>query len=125
MRKLKKRIDINLNARIILNNRSYTGYTENISEYGLKWYHYSTVKNSLYNNVTEKSILPGTKVKLECKLPSGEKFDMFCKVKWLRRPFGGHIKTSVGIDPQPEYTTLGMEILNPPATYKKFFETLV
>jgi hypothetical protein len=91
-----------LDAEIIAGGVSYTGLILNFSEEGLYM-----VTATTYSVV---SIPPSSKIGLKCSLPSGDKLDMDCEVKWFQTK------------PSPYGVTfsMGVEIINPPQSYKDF-----
>ncbi len=133
MRRLRKRISVNLNARLILSKRSYKGYIENLSERGIKWYRYAIIQKEpsefgIYSKQSSSRLVidfsTGTTLELQVKLPSGEKLNLNCKIRWSHKPKSDDLIDNLHIDPTPKYTALGMEIINPPSAYKEFFKTL-
>lgn len=131
-RSKRKKITISLDAKLISGNKTYAGFIENLSEHGMKWYQYEGfIENLSKNEISIKTapakaaldIVPGTKIELEFKLPSGETMNLLCRVIWsyktLQEP-----ADSPDADTGPKYTTIGMEITGPPLKYKKFFKSL-
>jgi hypothetical protein len=59
--------------------------------------------------------MPGTKLNVSFKTPSGEKIELECDVKWVRHisnmPFG--VKHH-----------MGLEIINPSIKYREFIKSL-
>jgi len=132
-RRTRKRITVNLDAEIILGGKSYSGVVENLSEFGAKWYKFvrATEEPSEYGIYTgttpSKTIIdftPGTPLKLKFKLPSGEKLNLRCEIRWSYQTPHDEFTNSPSIDPPPKYTAAGMEIIDPPPKYKEFFKTL-
>lgn len=101
-----KRLVDNLDAEIVAGGTTYSGIIMNFSEDGL----YLVTATS--NKVVE--IGNHSKIQLKCKLPTGESLDMECEIKWFQT------KTS----PHGTSFSMGMEILRPPAKYKKFITSL-
>lgn len=133
MRRLRKRIKVNLNAKVVLSKKSYTGYIENLSERGVKWYRYKVIKyepseygisDKVSSTKTLQKFTPGTTLNLQFKIPSGEKLNLLCRIRWSHRPKSDKLPNNIHIDPTPKYTALGMEIIDPPPEYRKFFKAL-
>ena len=99
-----RRIDDNLDAKIISAGKTFSGIVMNFSEDGL--YMVTAAANNLVD------ITPSTLVELKCKLPSDKKISLKCEVKWFQT------KTS----PHGLAFSMGMEILNPPRDYINFIE---
>lgn len=99
-----KRIPLILDAKIISNDGSYEGYTENVSIEGLKYLITSVVTVSKY-------FIPGNKIALAFKLPNGETLDLTCEIIWVSETPDSHKKICVG-----------MKIIDPPREYKEFLE---
>ncbi|MBI4849089.1 MAG: PilZ domain-containing protein [Nitrospirae bacterium] len=101
-----KRLTDNLDAEILAGNTTYSGIIMNLSESGL--YMVTATSSKVVDISTDSTI------ELNCKLPSGETLKMKCEVKWFQT------KTS----PHGASFSMGMEILDPPANYKKFLKSL-
>lgn len=102
----KRRI-IGLDADIIVKGHNYTGHILNVSEHGIFLF-------IDYAN-TVKDFIPGTRFEMKSPLPSGDKLDLQCELKWLY------------IYKDPTYglvTNIGTKILNPSLKYKEFIKTL-
>ncbi len=117
-RRTRKRIKVSCDAEIVSGAGYYAGFVENISEYGMKWYQYEDM------NKSAKAFPPGTQLKVKLKLPSGERLLLNCRVIWSRRISNSKSTNTIGLDPPPNFTELGMEIINPPPQYKAFLTTL-
>jgi hypothetical protein len=102
----RKRVIENLDAEIIAGDTMYAGIVMNFSEDGL----YMVAATS--NKFAE--VDDHTGIKLKCTLPSGEALSMNCEIKWFQKKTSPH-GTSFG---------MGMEIVNPPAKYKRFVKSL-
>ncbi|MBC8412387.1 MAG: PilZ domain-containing protein [Nitrospira sp.] len=105
-KRLTERVSDNLEAEIISSDMSYAGIILNFSEHGLYM-----VTATTYNVV---DITPSTALQLRCKLPSGEKLEMDCEVKWFQAKSSDHGNTF----------SMGMEILNPPEKYTEYLKQL-
>ena len=98
-----ERIIMNLPAEIICGDRRYASSIENLAPEGAYIVTAST-KGS-------RDFLPDVLLDLRFQLPSGEKLNLRCRVKWsyLTPPHG--------------YTnSIGLEILEPPVTYQDIFK---
>jgi hypothetical protein len=102
-----KRVDSNINAEVTIDSKYYEGSIENLSEEGLFEIFFSVVE---VTDFTPKKIL-----KVKFHKPSGEDLDLKCKVVWLRLNRDNLARL--------EYR-IGMEIISPPVTYKKYVKTL-
>ncbi len=131
-RSKRKKITISLDAKLISGDKSYSGFIENLSEHGLKWYQYEGFVESLCKNEisiktapakTAFNIVPGSKIELECKLPSGEKMHLLCKVIWSYKALSQETTKNSTVEPLPKYTTIGMEIIDPPLKYNNYFKS--
>lgn len=97
-----ERISESLDAEITLEGVNYSGIIMNYSEEGL-----FLVSATLYevDEVDEQ-----TEMEIRCTLPSEEKVNLRCKVKWSSKkdsPFGVSLN-------------MGMKILDPPEKYTEF-----
>jgi hypothetical protein len=101
-----KRIIENLDAEMIAGDTLYPGIVMNFSEDGL---YMVTATSNKFAEVGKR-----TGIKLNCKLPSGEALSMNCEIKWFQSKSSPH-GTSF---------SMGMEIINPPAKYRKFVKSL-
>ena len=95
-KRTSKRISDSLDAEITVNGVNYSGIIMNCSEEGL-----FLVSATLYDldEVDEK-----TEIEVRCALPSEEKVNLRCEVKWSNKkdsPFGVSLN-------------MGMKILDPP-----------
>ncbi|GBE03579.1 PilZ domain protein [bacterium BMS3Abin09] len=101
-----ERISDSLDADITLDGVNYSGIIMNYSEEGL-----FLVSATLYDvdDVDEK-----TEMEVRCILPSEEKVDLKCEVKWFNKkdsPYGVSLN-------------MGMRILGPPEKYIEFIRGL-
>jgi len=99
-----KRIFVTLDAELILNNTAYKGFVENLSEDGIYVITAPTKANVNFN--------PGDVIGLKFRLPSGEIFDMNCKIIW-----------SYKTPPHGLTNSIGMEIIDPPQKYIQILES--
>lgn len=95
---------MNLRAERLSCTRDCSVFIENLSETGI-YMTTAPAKNSDY--------VPGSEIDLELELSSGKVIHLTCHVKWL-------------IDNSPEDLTnsVGLEIIDPPAEYREFVQTL-
>lgn len=112
-----KRIVVNINAELVSSAKNYTGFIENISEFGIKWYQYAgDIENITENNLEMLSAIDftvGSTLELKFSLPSGKTLFILCKVKWLKKmPPDGHMNS------------IGMEIIDAHPGYKEFLKSL-
>ncbi|MDH4027672.1 MAG: PilZ domain-containing protein [Nitrospirota bacterium] len=103
-RRNAKRITVNLKAERISCTRNCSVFIENLSETGI---YMITVpaKNSDY--------LPGNEIDLELELSTGKIISLNCNVKWAYDNSPDELTSSVGL-----------EIIDPPKTYKEFINNL-
>lgn len=103
-KRASERISDSLDAEIKIDGMNYSGIIMNYSEEGL-----FLVSATLYevDEVDEK-----TEMEVTCTLPSEEKVDLRCEVKWFNKkdsPFGVSLN-------------VGMKILHPPEKYTEFIK---
>jgi len=99
-----ERISDSLDAEITFDGLNYSGIIMNYSEEGLY-----LVSATLYE-VDEVDEL--TEMEIRCTLPSEEKVNLRCEVKWFNKkdsPFGVSLN-------------MGMKILDPPDKYTEFIK---
>ena len=104
-KRTSERTPDNLDAEISLDGLNYSGIIMNYSEEGLL-----LVSATLYNvdKVDEQ-----TEMEIRCALPSKEKVNLRCEVKWSNKknsPFGVSLN-------------MGMKILDPPEKYIEFIRS--
>ena len=95
-----------LDAEITIDGLNYSGIIMNYSEYGL-----FLVSATLYD-VDE--VDENTEMEIVCTLPSEEKVNLKCKVKWSNKkdsPFGVSLN-------------MGLMIIDPPEKYKEFIKEI-
>jgi hypothetical protein len=103
-KRVSERISDSLDAEITLDGVNYSGIIMNYSDEGL-----FLVSATLYDldEVDEH-----TEMEIRCTLPSEEKVNLKCEVKWSNKkdsPFGVSLN-------------MGMKILDPPEKYMKFIK---
>ncbi len=102
------RTPVILKAKLISGGKSYAGIIRNLSENG------AYVETAPTKTVTD--FIPETTLKLEFKIPSGERLNLNCEVIWLY--------TKKTLPPGFKQNNIGMEIIDPPLKYKEFLKTL-
>ncbi len=114
-RRHSNRKKVSLNVELILGDTSHLGFIENVSEGGL---HLKTAPSR-----TEIDCTPGTILELKFQLPSKETLSLRCKVVWAyKTPHEG--LSSIKVNPSPEYTAMGMQIIDSPPNYRTFISSL-
>jgi hypothetical protein len=106
-RKSLKRIDTKINAEVSIDGKYYEGSINTFSEDGLF--------EIVFAEVEVSDFKPDKILRVIFNKPSGEKYNLQCKVVWFRL-------NKDDLD-RLKYC-MGMEIISPPATYKKFVKTL-
>jgi len=128
-RRTRKRITVSLEAEIVLEGKSYSGFIENISESGIKWYqHAEVLENTSEYGISKRvtdNFTTGTALKLKFRLPSGEKVNLQCRVKWIYKTPSDDLSKKPGLDPNPEFTAMGMEITAPTSEYNDFIKMML
>ena len=103
-KRVRERISDSLDAEITLDGVNYSGIIMNYSDEGL-----FLVSATLYD-VDE--VDEHTEMEIRCTLPSEEKVNLKCEVKWSNKkdsPFGVSLN-------------MGMKILDPPEKYMEFIK---
>ena len=103
-KRISERKSDSLDAKITLDGLDYSGIIMNYSEDGL-----FLVSATLYD-VDE--VDENTEMEIICTLPSEEKVNLKCKVKWSNKkdsPFGVSIN-------------MGLKIIDPPQKYTEFIK---
>ena len=103
-RRHSKRLPVNLNAKVISEEKVFEGTIENMSGDGLEYYLTSFVKAT-------RDFTPHKSIKLNLQIPSGEMLSLNCEVVWF-------------LETSPGEKLLGMKVLNPPLTYKEIIKHL-
>lgn len=104
--KRSKRAILDIPTEIIDGDKRRAGTIENLSDNGI--YVVTAPTKS------EKDLFPGTELEIRFRLPSGEKMQLHCVVKWsyLTPPHG--------------YTfSMGLNITDPPLTYQETLNSLM
>jgi hypothetical protein len=100
-----KRLIIDLPAEVIVNKKRHAGTIANLSEEGI----YIVTASSQ----SSKDLTQDTDLELRFQFPSGEKMALNCRIKWAYQT------------PPHGYTTsVGLEIIDSPATYKQLLQTI-
>jgi len=107
-RRCFKRIDTKIRAEVTIDSKYYKGSIENISEEGLF--------EIVFVEVEVSDFTPEKILGVKFHNPSGENLDLKCKIVWLRlnRDNPARLKYC-----------MGMEIISPPESYKKFVTALL
>jgi hypothetical protein len=105
--RLFKSIETKISAEVAIASKYYEGSIETLSEEGLFEIVFVEVEVSDFN--------PDNILVVKFNKPSGEKFNFQCKTVWLRL----NRNNSASIN-----YCMGMEIISPPESYKKFLKTL-
>jgi hypothetical protein len=106
-----RRTPVCLEAMLISGGIHYSGFIANLSEYGVGVYTY--VENT--STETAVNCNTGEIFTMKFQIPSGETLCLNCKVKWLHV----HKTSTHGL-----INSMGLEIIDPPLTYKEFSKTL-
>jgi hypothetical protein len=99
-----KRIPLILDAKIVSQNGSFEGFTENASVEGFKY-----LIRSLVSKATDFVI--GDTIELVFKLPDGDSLDLTCEIMWVSESSASN-----------ERISLGLKIIDPPQKYREFLE---
>jgi len=100
-----RRLILSLPAEIICGDRRYPGSIENISAEGIYLVTPATMSG--------EDLAPGTMPELRFRFLSGEEMHLHCRIKW-----------SYPTPPHGYTNSLGLEIMDPPLTYKEILNTL-
>ena len=106
-RRLFKRIDTKISAEVIIDSKFHEGSIENISEEGLF--------EIILSEIEITDFTPKKNLRVKFYQPSGEDLDLKCQIVWLRLNRN---------DPARLKYCMGMEIISPPESYKKYVKTL-
>ncbi len=104
-KRASKRISVRLDGTFISSNTHCMAYIRNVSDLGVN----AIVSPIRCQGDFEKE----TDHELKVNVPSGETITLHCMRKW-----------SASISPQGVTKEVGLEIIDPPAEYKKFLTTL-
>jgi hypothetical protein len=104
-----KRKSVHLPAHLVVGDRKYAGFIVNISCRGIGMY--------VVTKFSEGTIdcAGGSVLTLEAQSPSGEVLSLQCTIKWLRIRKYSQVSLT---------TSIGMEIIDPPVSFAKLFESL-
>ncbi len=105
LKRFADRMNVELEAEIILNNERYEGKVENVSEEG--------VFLRTFPEHGSVDLHPGTIFELIPELPSGEAVSLDCEVIWSEQDAGDGATNNVGL-----------KILEIPPQYDDFVKTL-
>ena len=97
---------VNIRAELVCGDRRYAGSIENISPAGV--YVVTAPTRST------RDFAPDSALELRFKFPSGEKLNLHCIVKW-----------SYSTPPHGLTNSIGLQIIDPPLTYKEFLKTFL
>lgn len=98
-----ERIPVALEAELIIFNKSYAAFVENISPDGM----YAKVA---YIQVT-KNLTIDMPVNLRFKIPQGKMLTLKCREKWADKNTANSLIERIGV-----------EIINPPKEYRTFYQ---
>ena len=105
-RRRHKRIYIHLKARITVDDRTYDGYIENISESGIGYLMASP------ESITD-DFLSSKSIELELQIQPGKTIVLACVAKWARKGLASG--KTIGV---------GMSIIDPPVEYGNWLRAL-
>jgi len=102
-----KRIDAKISAELSIDGKYYEGLIDNLSEEGLF--------EIVFTDIEETDFTLKKNLRVKFHRPSGEDLDLKCQIIWLRlnRDNPARLKYC-----------MGMEIISPPESYKKYVKTL-
>ena len=103
--RLSERVILTIPAEIIISDKRYAGSIENLSGEGAYAVAASTGNPNIFS--------PAISLELKFKFPSGEKQVLNCRVKW-----------SYLTPPHGFTNSIGLEIINPPLSYKNKLKDL-
>ena len=104
-RRIAARKTITLKAERISCTGKCSVFIENLSETGIKM---------ITSPHKENDFAPGKDLDLELELSSGSTINLNCNVKW------SYVDTS-----KDQSSSVGLEIINPPAEYMKFIKAIL
>ena len=101
-----KRTQVNLNATIVSDGKSFVGAIENVSEGGVGYLINSSIKDST-------NFIPTKKIQINFHTTSGSNLNLECEIVWFsRNPTG------------TSDLTLGLKIVDPSSEYKDWIKHL-
>lgn len=103
-RRTKRKI-VSIRAELIIGDRSWASFIENLSEEGI----------FVTTSAAESSakIAPQISATLRFPLPAGKKAELSCRIIWTLK-----------LPPYGLTQSVGMEIIDPPASYKEYLKSL-
>ena len=104
-RRVSKRIPVSIEAKIVIDRVIYAAFIRNVSETGI-----STIVAPITASVESPSHSP---LEIKFQTPSGKNFHLYCTKKWSQ------IVSTHGLTKK-----IGMQIIAPPAHYKKYIFSL-
>ena len=110
------RKDINIKTALIFENQNHSAYIQNISQEGL------SIKTS--PSTSDLDYEPGKKLELKFQVPTGETMILLCRIVWSFKTPRKKPKPIPGMEPMPQYTTMGVEIIQPMDQYIEFVNSL-
>lgn len=105
LKRFSDRMDVGLDADIILNNERYEGKIENVSDAGCFL--------RIFPEHGSIDLHPGTIFELKPELPSGKAVSLDCRVVWLEKN---------ALDGAPN--TIGLQFLELAPEYDEYVKTL-
>ena len=102
-----KRIYAKISAELSIDDKYYEGSIDNLSEEGMF--------EIVFTDIEETDFTLKKNLRVKFHRPSGEDLDLKCQIMWLRlnRDNPARLKYC-----------MGMEIISPPESYKKYVKTL-
>lgn len=100
------RYPVELNADIVLGERTYRGHVTDVSECGVGYL--TTSFDYVSSDVTPERVID-----MDLQTPAGDTLRLNCEVKWF-----------LSDSPRNGKLTLGMKIIDPPLQYRKYVEKL-
>lgn len=100
-----KRKIVSIRAELIIGDKSWASFIENLSEEGI-FVTTSAAESSV-------KIAPQAPATLRFPLPAGEKAELNCRIIWTLK-----------LPPYGLTQNVGMEVIDPPASYKDFLQSL-
>lgn len=111
-----QRTNIDLKVKLISGDLDHTGFVKDVSDAGM------SVKTSPTSTMIDYS--EGKSIELMLHLNLNETIDLNCRIAWsFKTPRNVVINEKIGI-PIPQYSTIGLEIIDPPVKYLEFVKSL-
>ncbi len=115
-RRSSQRTNVDLKVKLVVGDLDHTGTVQNISDKGL------AVKTSPTSTMIDYS--QGKRIELMLHLHSNETINLDCRIAWsFKTPRSSIINEKIG-SPVPQYSTMGLEIIDPPVKYLEFVKSL-